>query len=90
MGRIDDGVQLGNLIGDALEWSFPISHAVQDTSKGPHITFRADLWGEINKNKKSEKVFHYCTAVTKDCLDCLIDLVRVPLSVLFLAGMKCL
>lgn len=52
MGRIDDGVQLGNLIGDALEWSFPISHAVQDTSKGPHVTFGADLKGESKKQKK--------------------------------------
>lgn len=43
MGSIDDGVQLGNLIGDALEWSFPIRHAVQDTSKGPHISFGAYL-----------------------------------------------
>lgn len=43
MGGIDDGVQLGNLIGDALERSFPVSHAVQDTSEGPHVTFRADL-----------------------------------------------
>ncbi len=43
MGRIDDGVQLGYLIGDALERSFPISHAVQDASEGPHVTFWADL-----------------------------------------------
>ena len=43
MGGIDDGVQLGNLIGDALEWSFPVSHAVQDTPQGPHVAFGTDL-----------------------------------------------
>lgn len=47
MRRIDDGMQLGDLIRDALEWSLPISHAVQDASKGPHITFRADLCNKI-------------------------------------------
>lgn len=42
-------MQLGNLIGDALEGGFPISHAVQDAAEGPHITFGADLKGEKQK-----------------------------------------
>lgn len=43
MRRINDCVQLGNLIGDALEWCFPICHAVEDTSEGPHVSFGAYL-----------------------------------------------
>lgn len=43
MGRVNDGVQLSYLIGDALKWRLPIGHIVQNTSKGPHVTFGADL-----------------------------------------------
>lgn len=42
-------MQLGNLISDALEWSFPIGHAVQDTAKGPHVSFGAYLYRRENK-----------------------------------------
>lgn len=61
MGGIDDGMQLGDLIGDALEWSLPVSHTVQDTSKGPHITFGTDLG---NKDKK--KLFNFVSLITND------------------------
>lgn len=65
-------MQLGDLIGDAVEWSFPISHAVHDTSKGPHVTFGTDLW---RKNRKTNrKCFHHSAAIRNDCLECLIDL----------------
>lgn len=47
MRGIDDGVQLANLIGDALEWGLPVSHTVQDTPKGPHVTFGADLSNKL-------------------------------------------
>lgn len=47
MRRIDDGLQLGDLICDALERSLPISHAVQDAPKGPHVTFGTDLCDNI-------------------------------------------
>lgn len=43
VGRINYGLQLGNLICDALEWCFSIRHAVQDATKGPHISFGAYL-----------------------------------------------
>lgn len=49
MGGIDDGVQLADLVGDALERSLPVSHTVQDTSEGPHVTFGADLSNEISR-----------------------------------------
>ena len=65
MGRINDGVHLGNLIGDALEWGFPISHAVQNTSKGPHVTFGTDL------EKKCLNQF----AIRNNCLYCLYELI---------------
>lgn len=48
MGGIDDGVQLADLVGDALERSLPISHTVQNTSEGPHVTFGADLLNKIS------------------------------------------
>lgn len=85
MGGIDDGVQLADLVGDALERSLPVSHTVQNTSEGPHITFGADLL-----NKISRRCLTYC---------CILGLVsdsvksvksNTPLSVLFLSGMTCL
>lgn len=58
-------MQLGDLIGDALEWRLPVSHAIQDTSKGPHVTFGADL-----RNKIRKKVFNHCSANINNCLNC--------------------
>lgn len=43
MGRVYDGMDFAYLIGDALEWSLSISHAIQDTSQRPHIPFSTDL-----------------------------------------------
>lgn len=47
MGWINDGVQLGNLVGDALEGSLPVSHTVQDAPEGPHVTFGTDLGNNL-------------------------------------------
>lgn len=43
VGRVYDGVDFADLIGDILEWSLPISHAVQDAPQRPHVTFSTDL-----------------------------------------------
>lgn len=86
MRRVDDGVQLGNLIDDALERSFPISHAVQDAAEGPHVTFGTDLW-----EKRRETVFTNSSATRNDSSACLSPWVgSVPLSGLSLPGMRCL
>ncbi len=43
VGRVYDGMDFADLIGDALERSLSVSHAVQDTSQRPHVTFSTDL-----------------------------------------------
>lgn len=43
VGRVYDGVDLADLIGDVLERSLSVSHAVQDTSQRPHVAFSTDL-----------------------------------------------
>lgn len=43
VGRVYDGMDFADLIGDVLERSLSISHAVQDTSQRPHVAFSTDL-----------------------------------------------
>lgn len=44
MGGVNDGVQLGHLVCDALKWSLPVSHAIKDAAERPHVSFGAYLY----------------------------------------------
>lgn len=61
MGRVYDGMDFAYLIGDALEWSLSISHAIQDTSQRPHIPFSTDLWTAEERMMGSDCVIYHFT-----------------------------